>query len=108
MIDVELIWQRDCPNVEAARTNLTRALSRAGLPARWREWCVDDPACPEDRRSFGSPTVLVEGADVAGAAAGGAPCCRVYEAEGGALSGAPSIEAIAAKLRAAGVTTPLP
>lgn len=100
-MEVELVWQRDCPNAAAARRNLMRAFSAAGVPARWREWCVDDPGCPERARAFGSPSVLVNGLDVAGRGAAGGPSCRLYRAEGGALVGAPPTDVIAAALREA-------
>ena len=97
-MEVELIWRRDCPNVTAARQNLMRAFSVAGVPARWREWCVDEPDCPEHARAFGSPSILVDGVDVAGHPPGNGPC-RLYHAADGALSGAPSADVIAAALR---------
>ncbi len=98
-MEVELIWQRDCPNVTAARQNLMRAFSVAGVPARWREWCVDETGCPEYARAFGSPSILVNGVDVAGHPAGNGQSCRLYHAADGALLGAPSADVIAASLR---------
>lgn len=44
---------------------LSRVLRESGLPAVWSEWSTDDPGCPEEYRSFGSPTILVNGRDVA-------------------------------------------
>lgn len=96
---VELIWQRDCPNVSAARTNLIQALSQAGAPVRWDEWCVDDEGCPEHAHRFGSPTVLVDGGDVAGVAPGTEDCCRVYEDGSGKLVGVPPTETIVRALQ---------
>ncbi len=98
-MEIEFVWQRDCPNVEAARQHLMQALVDTGLPVRWREWCVDDTHCPEHIRAFGSPTILVDGVDVAGHQAGDGPSCRLYSAADGALSGAPSTAVIAAALR---------
>lgn len=96
-MEVELIWQRDCPNVTAARQNLMRAFSVAGVPARWREWCVDED-CPEHVRAFGSPSILVDGRDVAGVPTASGQSCRLYQTDDGALMGAPSAEVIAAAL----------
>ena len=35
------------------------------MPAVWTEWSTDDAGCPERARNLGSPTVLVNGEDVA-------------------------------------------
>ncbi len=99
---VELIWDADCPNVEEARTNVRRAFAQAGVDPKWREWRRDDPAAPDYVRRYGSPTVLVDGVDVADQPAGGeANCCRVYARDDGGLSGVPAVEAIAERLRQA-------
>lgn len=93
---VEFIWDDDCPNVEEARANLMRAFSKAGVKARWDEWRRDDPVAPEYVRQYGSPTVLVDGVDVAGAGAeADANCCRIYAETDGSVSGVPSVEMIA-------------
>jgi len=44
---VELIYDPDCPNARQARAQLLRAFSQAGVPARWQEWCRDDPHAPD-------------------------------------------------------------
>ena len=64
--DVELVYFSGCPNAAAARANLEAALSRAGVPRRWREWDLEDPATPRRASEYGSPTVLVDGRDVTG------------------------------------------
>lgn len=89
MPTVDFIYDADCPNVAAARANLMRALSEAGVSPRWREHRIGDPDVPEAVRGFGSPTVLVNGRDVAGSSPGSEVCCRIY---GGAR--APSVETI--------------
>lgn len=97
---VELITDRTCPHVQAARDQLRRALRMAGAPAEWQEWDRDDPEAPGRVRSFGSPTILVNGRDVAGAdTEAAANCCRVY-AEVDGLQGVPSVETILAALTA--------
>lgn len=99
---VELIWRRGCPNVVRARANLMRAFARTGLKARWREWCADDAECPEHARAFGSPTIVVDGRDVAGLPATAAgPSCRLYRDDADGWVGAPSPSVIAAKLHRA-------
>ncbi len=96
---VELIYDRDCPNVEAARAVLLRAFVETGVPASWAEWDRQAPESPERVRGYGSPTILVNGHDVAGAAPGsGADCCRVYDHGAGQLQGVPPVERIAKAL----------
>ena len=99
---IEMIYDLDCPNVAETRAQLLRAFARVGLPARWREWDRSDPTSPDYVRAYGSPTVLVNGEDVAGEPpAGGSPCCRVYADGSGKLRGTPTVEQIAAALEAA-------
>ncbi len=101
MKTVELITDRDCPNVEEARTQLRRALAALDLPVEWQEWDRASPDAPPHALRYGSPTVLVNGRDVAGdGSEADANCCRVYiEADGG-LRGTPSAETIKAALLA--------
>lgn len=96
-LHVELIYDRGCPNVDKTRTVLTRALQEVGVASVWTEWCTDDPECPSKHRGYGSPTVLVNGEDVAPgphpwAPRGeeGGPRCRVYR-DGDQVTGAPPL-----------------
>ncbi|MCZ7684627.1 MAG: hypothetical protein M5U28_39980 [Sandaracinaceae bacterium] len=68
MPTLELVYDRGCPHVEAARASLERACEQAGLPPRWTEHSSDD--APPHARGYGSPTILVDGRDVAGAGSG--------------------------------------
>lgn len=83
MPTVEFIYDRDCPNVEVARENLRRAFVEAGLPSRCQEWDRADADAPAHARRWGSPTVLVNGRDVAGAVASEAANCRSTATPGG-------------------------
>jgi mercuric ion transport protein len=95
---VELVYDKDCPHVGAARANLLRAFEAAGVPAKWTEWEQSSPNTPARLRGFGSPTVLVEGNDVAGAQpVEGLACCRLYETEDG-RGGVPPVGLIAGAL----------
>lgn len=83
---------------------LSRALQEVGAPAVWTEWNTGDPACPESLRGFGSPTVLVNGKDVAPGPhpwarweEANGPRCRVYR-EGDVILGGPPLGAIVAAL----------
>jgi hypothetical protein len=73
----ELIYFEGCPHVTEARRRLTRALSECGLPQVWQEWNVTDEV-PPYARTYGSPTVLVDGRDVRGGAGNAiGPGCAV-------------------------------
>ena len=100
MMTVELIYDHDCPNAGSARERLMRAFEAVGVAPRWSEWERSDPASPAHVRSYGSPTILVDGKDVAG----GDPtddisCCRLYADPDGGFQGAPSIQMIESALR---------
>lgn len=63
----------------------------------WTEWDSEDPACPEHTANLGSPTVLVNGEDVAPGPhpwtpreQGDGPRCRAYR-DGDALVPAPPL-----------------
>ena len=97
---VELIYDSDCPNVQKARTNLVRALAAANREVRWTEWDRRAPESPTHVVGFGSPTILVNGKDVAGVGGGDtSPTCRLYRNGTGGFDGVPSVEEIAAALR---------
>jgi hypothetical protein len=92
---VELIYDMDCPNVAETRLNLRRALAAARVEAKCTEWERSSPSSPAYTASFGSPTVLVEGRDVAGEnPTQDISCCRLYASAEGRRSGAPSPELI--------------
>ena len=96
---VELIYINDCPNVAMARTHLMRAFARAELPPRWTEWESGSAGTPAHARGYASPTILVDGKDVAGAEpSDDASCCRLYADSAGGSVGAPEVEAIAVAL----------
>lgn len=64
---------------------MATACREAGVPAVWTEWSSEDPDCPEYARNLGSPTVLVNGEDVAPGPhswapreANEGPRCRMY------------------------------
>ncbi len=93
--EITLLYDPDCPNVELARKNIRQALTELSLPANWREADISDPRTPRDLKMSGSPTILVNGVDVAGASRDSqAACCRLYTSEDGKLVRAPSADAI--------------
>lgn len=92
---VELLFFPGCPHVPAARAQLRRAFDTLGVAPAWDE--VDVTSAPPPR--WGSPTVLVDGVDVAGGAPGDTTSCRLYL--GSDLAGAPPLPLLLAALRSA-------
>jgi hypothetical protein len=100
MTRVELIYDTDCPNIERARRALLKGFGLAGRQPSWIEWDRKSPDSPAYVRGYGSPTILVAGRDVAGAApSDGGSSCRLYRDGSGALGGAPPAPQVAAVLR---------
>ena len=94
---IELIYDKDCPNVAETRANLLQAFAAAHLEAKWTEWERSSPLSPTYAAHFGSPSVLVEGLDVAGEnPRDDISCCRLYTSSVGRYTGAPSVELIKA------------
>ncbi len=89
---VSLVYFRDCPNVDVARTALRQALTRCGLQPAWQEWDTLAGGVPPEITGYGSPTVLVDGKDVMRGAPGQGGACVVQ---------VPTADAIAVALRAA-------
>ena len=87
---VELIYDADCPNVPAARQQLLRAFAAIGAVPKWQEWERGATSSPVHVRDYASPTVLVDGRDVALSTPIAGDCaCRIYTDETGRLSGVP-------------------
>lgn len=100
MPKVELIYDNDCPNVEAARQQLRRAFQQLGQSVEWDEWDRSDPSAPDYARRFGSPTILIDGKDVMEVLPlDGADCCRVYHSRNGGFQGVPPVEVVTTVLR---------
>jgi hypothetical protein len=100
-LEVELVYDPDCPSVDEARAALAAAFAELGVPARWRELRRGDPDFPPRRSGLGSPTILVNDRDVSGAVVGSdalaeGPCCRIY-----GTARVPPRGAIVAAIRAA-------
>lgn len=97
--NIELVYDRQCPNVERARAMIRAVLRAVGAEPLWTEWDREAADTPVDRRCFASPTVLVNGCDVACEETGevrvDANACRVYIDASGRASGVPSVHLIA-------------
>lgn len=78
-MQVELVYEKTCPNIGAAREQLLRAFTEADMPPVWQEWEVSQPDAPAHVHGYGSPTILVNGKDVSGSMTEGDDlCCRIY------------------------------
>jgi hypothetical protein len=90
---VELVFFTGCPSVPNARRRLSEALTVVGIPPSWQERDMLDPGTPAEYQHYGSPTVLVDGHDIAGDQKAAGMTCVV--------DGGPSVEVIAQALRSA-------
>jgi len=67
----------ECPNVGGAIDSLVRALRSANQLPNWKEWERTSLEAPAYARRYGSPTILVDGRDIAGVEPGReTSCCR--------------------------------
>ena len=98
MKKIELIFDRDCPNIDDARVNIKAAIAEVGEEQDWLEWDRAASDCPTYAREYGSPTVLVDEQDISGVAAGDANCCRVYQTGQGQFLTAPTVAMIVGRL----------
>jgi mercuric ion transport protein len=98
MPTVELLYFSECPNVPTAREQLRRAFTSVGALPVWTEVDVAADTAPAHARGYGSPTILVDGKDVTGAAPGSGSSCRIYA--GSDTPGVPPLVAIVAALHA--------
>ena len=108
MPQVEFIYDRDCPNVEDARSELRLALRQSGQPVVWQEWEHSDPTSPAYARLYGSPSILVAGEDITGEPPSEDPNCRIYTNTSGRNRGVPHASLISAALERHMQKTPPP
>jgi mercuric ion transport protein len=94
-LKIDFIYDEFCPNFEAARAVLKRALGELGLRMTWQEWNRSEQSVPAFVSQFGSPTILVNGRDVAGMEPESEiSCCRLYEDTAGHLKKVPPFEVV--------------
>jgi mercuric ion transport protein len=107
MLRIELIFDASCPNVEAARIQLRRALDQAGLSSySWQEWSRAVEGVPTYVSGYGSPTILINGHDVEKQEAlDSVSCCRIYIHANGRLKGVPAVQTIVEAIQDAGIRT---
>ncbi|MBU0518835.1 DUF2703 domain-containing protein [bacterium] len=71
---IELVCAPGCGGARLARENLDAALKMLDFDLHWSEVNLDSAALQEFYRQFGSPTILIDGSDIApdrGPSAGG-------------------------------------
>lgn len=102
-MQAELLWWEGCPSTERALRELRAVLREEGLdPESVRVRQVSTDARAADEGFVGSPTVRIEGVDVAppsGEAAG--LTCRVYHRRDGRVSPTPDPEDVRDAIRKA-------
>lgn len=90
---IQLLTFPDCPNAEPARRALREAMRAERIDTRVEEIDITSTVAPAELRAWGSPTILIDGADVAGAQpTAGEIGCRLY------AGGTPSVVQIRAAL----------
>lgn len=91
---IQLLSFPGCPNADVAREALRHALHQVGLPPQFDDVDVSAPDTPEPLKGWGSPTILVNGSDVAGETRSINPSCRLYEGTSTENRGIPPIDVI--------------
>jgi hypothetical protein len=89
-VKAEIFYIPNCPNLPTARRQVERLLAEHGVRCSIDEVEVGDRDAAERLGFVGSPTIRIDGEDVATPLPGArtAFACRTYEAEG-RLSGIP-------------------
>ncbi len=99
-VNIQFLAFEGCPLADAARGNLEEALADCGMSG-YEEIDILDPGTPEDLLGWGSPTILVSGADITGQPKGNSISCRVYPGPGRV----PDLASIVTSIRSAQALT---
>lgn len=100
---VELLWWDGCPSHPEALAALERVLREEGVAAEVTRIEVTDDEQARAERFFGSPTIRIDGEDIA-PPGDGEPfslTCRVYRTRDGRFSPTPDLEDLRAAVRRA-------
>jgi hypothetical protein len=97
-VKLQFLAFEGCPLAPKALRQLERAAQQLARSVNLSIERVDllAPATPDSLVRWGSPTILLNGRDISGAAPGDANSCRIYTSAGGVLSAEEIIEAISA------------
>ncbi len=63
---IEVLYVPGCPHHPAAVRKLSEVLASEGVAAEIRELAVTDSTMAEELRFYGSPTIRINGRDIAG------------------------------------------
>lgn len=98
---IEVLYVSDCPHYPAAMAELKSVLAVEGVAAPISEVLVANPRMAEALKFRGSPTIRINGRDIAGESEAQhfAVSCRLYPGE--KLPGVPPTEMIHRAVRAA-------
>ena len=106
-MQIELLFIEGCPNLALARRNLAHVVRRSGIDnAEVVERLVgpDEQGAPDEMH--GSPTILIDGIDVAPLRRDEVTiCCRLYRTEHG-ITGAPTVDTLIDALASVRRSTP--
>jgi len=91
-VRIQLLTFEGCPLADAAREQLEAALAELGIDD-YEEIDLQAPGTPENLRGWGSPTILIDGADITGQPKGDSLSCRVYDAPAKVSSAADIVSA---------------
>lgn len=97
---IHLLYFDGCPNLEAARRAITEALAAEHVGVQVEEIDITAADAPEWARGWGSPTILIDGAELTGASRASGAACRLYP------GGAPDVDALRRRLRASSPPPP--
>ncbi len=101
-MQIDLLYFDGCPSWQAGLENLRTALQREGIPAEIRLVQVEDEAQATAEKFLGSPSFQMNGQDWwPDERTNYHLSCRIYRTPAG-MRGAPSVEMLQEKLRAAG------
>lgn len=98
---VEVLYFDGCPNHERTAVLIGQALTAEKIAAPIQMVRVETEAEAYQQRFYGSPTVRINGEDIAPPPENATPgfACRVYRTPDGRLSPTPAYETIVAALR---------
>jgi hypothetical protein len=100
-LNMELLYFAGCPSYQRAQELLVEALAAEGIEAPIHLVAVETEAEAHRVSFYGSPTIRINGRDIAPVPEGGAPslACRLYYLPDGRLTPVPTYETLVAALR---------
>jgi hypothetical protein len=98
---IEVLYFDGCPNYEVAITLIRQALAAEQVSAPIQMTRIDTDAEARRYGFYGSPTIRINGDDIAPLPEGATPrlACRVYRLHNGRLAPVPAYETLVAALR---------